>query len=237
MLILHQFPGPWDIYSASPFCAKLEAFLRWQHIPYISATASRLRSAPKKKIPYIEYDDESGRKVTLGDSQFIIEHLTRIYQLQPEKGLSDEQKAQGRAIRYLCEESLYRAMGYFRWVDDEGFHIMADAFFKPSFLRPAMLWAVRRYAHKQLLMQGIARHSREEVAQVACSDLQALSYMLGDKPYFFGNGMTTTDLVVFSVVANFLSGPFTNSVAVYANQVNNLVAHAERVKNICFVLR
>jgi glutathione S-transferase len=230
-LTLYQFPAARDVFSVSPFCAKLEAFLRWQAIPYHSQTISSLRGAPKGKVPYIE--DENGKR---GDSNLIIEYLCRKHQLDPDAILSDEQRAMARTVRYLCEESLYRVMAYMRFVDDTGWHTIRHLLMPkaPRLLRCILVPRIRAYVRKQLIQQGIARHTRDEIIAIAKDDLKSLDDMLGDKAYFFGDQMTLADLTVFSVVGNFLNMPFPHPVCDYAQSLPRLVAHTQRVKQQCF---
>lgn len=39
-------------------------------------------------------------------------------------------------------------------------------------------------------------HTAEEVAQFGCDDLKALSDLLADKPFFFGDEPTTVSIVI-----------------------------------------
>ncbi len=231
MLTLYQFPAPWAVFSASPFCAKLEAFLRWQHIPYQSVIVSRLKQAPMGKVPYIS--DDNGM---MGDSDLIIEYLCKRYKLTADSHLLPEQKAIARAVRYMCEESLYRVMAYMRFVDSEGWARMQTFLFKryPAIVRWLVAPRIHKYVKMQLTQQGIARHSRDDIIAIARRDLQALSDLLGDKPYLFGDTMTTADLAMFSVVGNFITGPFHHPVRDYALSCAGLAAHVERVRNQCF---
>lgn len=231
MLTLHQFPGPWDVCSGSCFCAKVEAFLKWQKIPHHVVSKVTLKGAPKGKVPFIV--DEDG---VYGDSDFIIAHLCEKYEVQPDAGLSPAQLGQARAIRYLCEEGLYRAMSYFRFVNDEGWEILRKEFFAdlPGWIRPIAEWRVRGYVRNQLKQQGIGRHTPIEIAQLAQGDLRALSDMLGEQTFFFGERMHMVDLVVFSVVSNLIVPPFDDAVTRRAKMFSNLVAHTDRVREACF---
>ncbi len=231
MLTLHQFPAPWDVCSGSCFCAKVEAFLRWQNIPHQVVSKVSLKGAPKGKVPFIV--DEDG---THGDSEFIIAHLCEKYKLSPYAGLSAEQVGMTRAIRYLCEEGIYRATTYYRFVDDAGWAIIRDKFLAdiPGWIRPIAEWKVRGYAKKQLYQHGMGRHSAGEIEQIVRGDIDALSAMLGDKAFFFGGEMHLADLTVFSVISNLVVPPFDNAASRYARSVENLVAHSERVRRICF---
>lgn len=231
MLTLYQFPAPWDVCSASCFCAKVEAFLRWQGLDHDIRNGLSLSGAPKGKVPFIE--DEHGR---IGDSEFIIAYLCRKHGLAPDATLSPAQQGTSRAIRYLCEEGLYRAMSYYRFVDDAGWAVIRTSFIHalPLWMRPLAGWKIRRYVKHQLEQQGIARHSAAEIAQMAEADLQALADMLGDQPYFFGDQMHLADIVVFSVIVNLVTPPFDNPVTQTARAMPSLVAHCQRVKRMCF---
>src|SRR5690348_4249172 len=66
---LFQFPRMFAIPNLSPFCCKLETWLRMARIPYEVTTADP-RGAPKGKLPFIE---EAG--VRIADTSLIIEHL------------------------------------------------------------------------------------------------------------------------------------------------------------------
>src|SRR4249919_2501259 len=72
-LTLFQPPTrPWNTPNLSPFCTKLECYLRMVEIPYKTA-AMQIGKAPKGKIPYIARADGT----LVGDSQLIIEELER----------------------------------------------------------------------------------------------------------------------------------------------------------------
>ena len=51
MITLHQFARVWDIPNLSPFCSKVETYLRMAGIPYEVADAIP-PTAPKGKLPY-----------------------------------------------------------------------------------------------------------------------------------------------------------------------------------------
>ena len=236
MIKLYQLPPVNDVFSVSIFCAKLEAFLRWQKIPHEVINTRNMRAAPKGKIPYIEYQDEQNRTIKLGDSNFIMEYLIQAYKLDPDAHLTLEQRAQARAIRYLCEESLYWEMSYFRWVDPQGQEIIRRNAFNqiPAPIRFFVVHKIVKYVTRQIFSQGTGRHRPEEIARNACADLKALSDLLGNKAYFFGDQMSTADLFVFSVVGNFVSASFADPVSQFARNQQNLVMHVNRVREVCF---
>jgi hypothetical protein len=55
MIKLHKFGPVGDVCDASPFCVKVEAYLRLAGLPYDTRSGAQyLRKAPKGKLPYIE---------------------------------------------------------------------------------------------------------------------------------------------------------------------------------------
>ncbi|EDO42403.1 predicted protein [Nematostella vectensis] len=102
-VILHQFPRPtagFPVANMSPFCLKLECFLRMAKIPYEIDTS--LVFSSKKKFPWIEY---KGTK--MADSQFCIEYLSQEFGVDLDSGLSPEQKAVSTSLRVMLEENTF----------------------------------------------------------------------------------------------------------------------------------
>ena len=69
-LTVYHLPGRWGLPSVSPFCLKLDAFLRIAGIAHEAITAATPFGGPKGKAPWITLDGE-----TLGDSSLIVEYL------------------------------------------------------------------------------------------------------------------------------------------------------------------
>ena len=74
VIVLHQFAPAFGLPNASPFCMKLETYLRLAGLPYRLANDGDVFKAPKGKLPYI---DDDGTLVA--DSSFIIDHLKARY--------------------------------------------------------------------------------------------------------------------------------------------------------------
>ncbi|MFY0578466.1 Tom37 metaxin N-terminal-like domain-containing protein [Cystobacter fuscus] len=114
MITLYQTPVAWGTPNLSPFCFKLEAYLRMVDLPYEVKLAD-LRYAPKGKAPYADIDG-----TIMGDSQFIIERLKKQYGDPLDSKLTPEQVAVGHAVRRMLEECTYWYIVYMRWVDEAG---------------------------------------------------------------------------------------------------------------------
>ncbi len=52
MIILYQFPAVWGLPNASPFCMKVETYLRMTEIPYEPKLVMDPRKSPKGKIAF-----------------------------------------------------------------------------------------------------------------------------------------------------------------------------------------
>src|SRR5262245_59854329 len=100
-LIVHQLPGAWGLPSISPFCLKLETYLRIAQIPFRSVVDATPFRGPKRKLPWIEHE---GR--VIGDSGFIIEYLETRFSRDPDATLSASERAVAHAFRRLIEENL-----------------------------------------------------------------------------------------------------------------------------------
>ena len=74
MIRLYQFAPAFGLPNASPFCMKLETYLRMAGLPYELVNSGDVLRAPKGKLPFI---DDGGTR--LADTSFIIEYLKGRY--------------------------------------------------------------------------------------------------------------------------------------------------------------
>ncbi|MCX5741022.1 MAG: glutathione S-transferase N-terminal domain-containing protein, partial [Proteobacteria bacterium] len=160
-ITLYQAPTrPWSSPNLSPFCVKLECYLRMVELPHTIAPMNRGK-APKGKIPYVDLGD--GR--LLGDSQLIIEHLekTLVAAGKPslDAGLSTTEAATSQLLRRTLEEGTYFAGMYLRWATDDGYAVVKEEFKK--FVPGLVLPIIRRDIKKRLVGQGSGRHTRAEI--------------------------------------------------------------------------
>ena len=87
MIKLYQFNPAWGLPNPSPFCMKVETYLRMVGLPYEVINGVLPFKAPKKKLPYIE----DGTQV-IADSGFILKHLRQTYGDKLDENLSDHEK-------------------------------------------------------------------------------------------------------------------------------------------------
>jgi glutathione S-transferase len=221
--------GGWEAFGVpdfSPACLKLKTYLRMMGVPYVS-TLGDPRKAPTKKIPFISDDG-----TMIGDSGLIIAHVNKKHGDKLDGRLSAEERAFGHLVRRTCEESLYWPVLYVRWSNEATWPELAAQFKKivPPVIGALIVNMIRKDTLKSAWAQGIGRHTLDNVISHAKSDVDALSTLLGDKNYLFGDTPTSFDASLFGSIANVLAFPADGPLAAYAKEKKNLVDFVERVK-------
>ena len=226
-LRVFHLPGGWGLPSVSPFCLKLDSFLRMAGIEHEALTASTPFGGPKKKAPWIEH---KGTK--LGDSAIIITYLKAEFGADPDAHLTAEQRGIATAIQCMIEEHLYWAMVYDRWQRDENWPVLKGSVLGgiPAPVRAILAPVARRGVRKQLEGHGLGLHSEAEIAQLANTDIDALAGILGDCEWYLGSSPTMADATVYSLLANILWVPFQSPMKAMIEAHPNLVAHLERFR-------
>jgi glutathione S-transferase len=220
--------GGWEAFGVadfSPFCLKLKTYLRMIGVPYTSKLGDP-RKAPTKKIPYI---DDGGTLV--GDSGLIVEYLKKKHGDSLDAALTPDQHALGHVVRRTLEESTYWAGVYVRWVEDapwpELYALLRPLF--PPVIGGLIANTIRSGVSKQAYGQGIARHTPEEVYAIGKADLDAVSAILGQKPYLFGDSPSSYDAVLHGFVGNLMAFPKASPISQHARSHANLVSFVDRM--------
>jgi glutathione S-transferase len=227
MIRLFQYPPMFGIPNPSPFCLKLETWLRMTKLPFEIVRVVDPRKGPKGKVPWIE-----DRGQTVADSALVIEYLAKTYGDPLNGGLRSEERATSLALRRMIEEHLYWAIAYGRFLDVEVWPSTKAQFLAgfPAPLRPLVGRLVRKTVARSLHLQGLGRHSQDEIYRLACDDLTALSTFLGDKPYFFGTSATEIDATAYGFLAQILWAPGSRRAREHLTATRNLPAFCERMK-------
>src|SRR5258706_12095462 len=113
-IMLFQLPRRFGIPNLSPFCCKLETWLRIVRVPYEIIETPDPRKGPKRKLPFIE---DSG--VRIADTSIIIDHLKRTRDVDPDARLDAPQRATAPLVQRTLEEHYAFVVAYTQ-VRDEG---------------------------------------------------------------------------------------------------------------------
>ncbi len=225
-LVVHALPAAWGLPSISPFCLKLEVWLRLAKLPYTTVVDATPFGAPKRKLPYIEHE---GKRI--GDSSFIIDHLESRFGCGVDASLSPAERGAAHALKRLAEENLYWVMVYDRWVVDENWRIFRDVVLGgvPAALRPVVAVVARRGVRAQLKGHGIGAHARDEIHAIGRRDVAAIADFLGEKPYLMGARPTSVDASVYGLLTNIADAPIATPVKDDALGRANLMAYVKRM--------
>src|SRR5713101_2976069 len=95
---LFQFPRMFGIPNLSPFCCKLETWLRIAQVPYEVVDTPDPRKGPKGKLPFIE---DAG--VRIADTSIIATHLVQTRGVDPDARLDASQRATALLVQRALE--------------------------------------------------------------------------------------------------------------------------------------
>lgn len=195
MITLIQFPKPPNRPSYSPFCLKLESYLKVANIPYENKLTVSTKNSKKNKMPMIL---DQGNLVE--DSTLIIEHLKNTHGIDLDQNLTAEQKSIAKAFQWLCEKSIVDIVVYFRWVDKTNWPKFREIIFHgaPWLVKVSIGNKMANSIGKTLHKHGVGRFTDIEKLQILNDNLLAISNYLGDKKYFFGDQISTIDTIIYS---------------------------------------
>jgi glutathione S-transferase len=225
-----QFPRMFAIPNLSPFCCKLETWLRIARIPYEVVDTSDPRSAPRGKLPFIE---DAG--VRIADTSLIVDHLVKTRRVDPDARLDDSQRATATLVQRTLEEHYAFVLAYTHLYREEGLkHTRARFDRVPGFVRPFVARAVYGQIKKILWLQGVARYSHEEVVEAAIRDWRAVLAVMSDGPFFFGDEPTSLDAIVFGTLASTVLTPIETPIRDFLRSQPRCIAYAERMRERFF---
>jgi glutathione S-transferase len=223
---LFQFPRMFDVPNLSPFCCKLETWLRIAGIRYEVVDTRDPRKGPKRKLPFIE---DGGRRIA--DTSIIVDHLVKTRGVDPDAELDPGQRAISLLVQRTLEEHYAFVLAYTHLLREEGLrHTRARFDALPALVRPLVARTVRKSIETMLWQQGILRHSHDEIVESAVRDWQAVLKVMSDGPFFFGDEPTSIDAVVFGTLATTVLTPIESPIRDYLRSQSACVAYAERVR-------
>lgn len=173
--------------SFSPYCTKVEAFLRANKIPHEMHFTWNFRQSPTGTLPFIVCKD-----TILGESNAIIEWLTTEFRANMDAHLSAERRGEGHAIREAIVWSIAPAMTRTIFCIDRLrtfsslVRLPAPIMFLLSVLR-------RRELNKNYAITGFDQLSREQFEEMLLDDFMALEELIRERGFLLGDRMTSVD--------------------------------------------
>jgi glutathione S-transferase len=227
MIELLQFPRGPGLMNLSPFCMKAEVFLRLSGLRHRCINDATPLRTPKGKLPVLRDD---GKQVA--DSAAIVAYLQQRYGAQLPRALLEPETPGLLALRRLLEDHLYFAMLWLRWIDGDGWAFTAPVFFGalPPGVRHVVPALVRRKIRRDLVGQGMGRHSRDEIVARAVADIGVLAAALGDDPFYAGAEPGAIDATAYAFLANIAWVPVETPVKAAVLAQPHLLQYCERMK-------
>jgi glutathione S-transferase len=227
---LFVFPRMFAIPNLSPFCCKLETWLRMANVSYEVVQTRDPRVAPRKKLPFI---DDNGHR--LADSSLVIEHVSRTRSIDLDAHLSATERATALLVKRTLEEHYAFVLAYTHLLRDEGAKYTSSRFDAlPSMLRPFIARAVQNNVKNLLWQQGILRCGHEEIVAAAIDDWRAVLTLMSEGPFFFGDHATNIDATIFGTLAPTVFTPIETPIQSFVRSQPRLLAYATRMRSRFF---
>ncbi|EYC32837.1 hypothetical protein Y032_0002g1117 [Ancylostoma ceylanicum] len=199
---LYQFPRSPVLPNLSPFCLKVETFLRANDIKYeVIGTYRKYRSS-HGLLPFIELN---GQRIE--DSQVILWELQKHFKI--EDGLTGAERGTARALERMVDVSTFYALIYDKVVPNGPAFmsrtvtgIPLPAFLSNMFAKK-FSETIRRRCNG--VLGGLPRENMKESLR---RDIRAIDDVLQDKKFLFGGKMTVTDCAVFGQLATTFYLPY-----------------------------
>ncbi|AAV96712.1 glutathione S-transferase family protein [Ruegeria pomeroyi] len=203
MLTLITFPKAFGLYSASPFCVKAAYLLTLAGEPWQRQDQTDPRRMPHGKLPVLRTPER-----LVPDSDGIRAWL-ESRGAEFDRGLTDAQRASARALIHMAEDHFYPYLVLDRWGNDAVWAIIRDTFFGeiPRLLRKPVTNRIRAQVLRGLDFQGMARFSEAERRDRVERSFEAVTALLWQKPFLFGDAPTGADLSVAPMLAAMRATP------------------------------
>ena len=215
-------------------CLKLETFLRIAKIPYIAhLSMDAISLSPTERLPFISYNGE-----LVADSEFIIQYLTKKFDVKLDSSLSPEQHAQGLQVRRQVESFVSWGMYRSLWVDNA--KVMAKLIIE-SMGAPALLvnWILmpqfRKGTIKMLNTVGHGDLTNEQYKSEFLRDLRALELQLSKKAFLLTDDSPTSyDCAVYNYLSIISAVDMSTEAFAFVRNSRPIQEYVARMNRIAF---
>lgn len=232
MMKLYGYLPVWGLPDMSPYVSYTDAYLRMAGIPFESVILEKgdLTATPKGKLPWIIDSDGT----SISDTQLIQYYLEDKYNDPLDGWLTTEQRATVTLIHRMFGECWYWMPVQARYRRDEDFRIYDPCWVEflawlPEDQRRQPVDDFRDHLLTQFWHHGTGRNTEEEVEFIAAKLTDAMSDLLGDKDYLFGDRPCSLDANMYAALSSVAMTPFPSPIGQYIRDKPNLSAFMNRV--------
>ncbi len=212
---------------ASPFCYKMEAFLRLRGLPYTRRVPSGPPPSSTGKLPALQLEDGSW----IVDSEEILRHYGLEHGFDPYEGIAEALRPTALLLRRTLEEHLYWGVVHDRWAREDVWPIYREAFFSraPTLVRWFAPALARRAALAGLKGHGLGRLPEDQRRRDLADDVIALDAILGDSDWLLSSQPTPLDAMLAALVRGVRACPRETPLRSMIMAHPRLIAHADRL--------
>lgn len=232
VVYLYQFSRFPTLPSASPFCLKVETWLRMAGIKYENVDHKLKYKSKKGQLPFVELNGQE-----VADSDIIIQELSGHFKHDLDTDLTADQRNVSHAFISMLNNHTSWVMRWWRYSHPGQFLKTAQVDVKRALnskLPKGLLHFIFKMSLKsnvkRAVSHGLGRHTMEEIIQFGKNDLKALSQHLAQKKFFFGDEPHLLDCVAFAHLCQFVYVPFGDLKEFMDAECSNLVSFVTLVK-------
>ena len=230
MVTLFRFGPAWETFGCiSQFVLKIETYLRMAGVEFQTKSLGMgfAETAPKGKLPYIEHNGAQ-----IADSSIIIDYLKEHFGDPLDGNLSDDQRASGHTIKRMVEEHIWWLMARERWWAPENPYWDTPGLLKE--LDQESYEGARDDSRRKCMEHGVGAFTDLEIDKRGREDLDTLSILLGENPYFLGDKPTSVDATTYAFLWQIMNAAYTSQLKNAAQKHNNLVSYVQRLEKTWF---
>ena len=227
MLTLYSYPELYGVADNNGYGLKVFAFLKLAGVPFKHEHIFDASAAPRGQLPYIVDDGE-----TVGDSDTIIAHLIRKYQLSIDEALTPAQRDTDHLVTRMLDD-LYWVMSYSRWKDERFWPPFRDALLRehPS-LTEAGLRKAQAFNFQRYHFQGIGRYAPDAAYARGLADLKVLADIIPANGYVHGETPTSIDAGIYGFIANIFFYDIDTPLKRFVVSAGNMVRHCRVIHDV-----
>jgi len=196
VVYLYQFHRSPTVPNLSPFCVKIETWLRVHKLAH-EVIGSYFNRSQNGLVPFVEIN---GRQIA--DSQLI------LFELQKHFGIKEAESPGrvgiSRIVDRMIEGSTFYALQYTRICKNTAQFLEKRNFGReiPAILRTMAVPYFRNRLKTRIDSQGYGKFAEVDVEEILRRDIAALDSLLGDNKFYGGGDQPcTADVTVFGHLA------------------------------------
>uniref|UniRef100_A0A7E4V4J1 Thioredoxin-like_fold domain-containing protein n=1 Tax=Panagrellus redivivus TaxID=6233 RepID=A0A7E4V4J1_PANRE len=190
---LYQFKRPDFGPNLSPYCIKIESYLRANNIRHEIVFAVMERSS-KGLIPFIELNGQE-----YADSEFILYEIQKTFNV---KDVEDPERAGAlRGLMRTFDTEVFFITYTFLSQLTKFHQVVGSSLPIPSFLFPLFVKFLKHRLGNRIKGSSVGSFSEAEKLQVLERNLTAAENVLGNRRYFGGDIFSVADAAIYGQIA------------------------------------